>query len=236
MAPRISVVIPAHNEGAIIAAAVAAVLAQSPHEVIVAPGESTDATAQLAERAGAQVVPSARGRARQMNAGAAAASGDVLLFLHADVRLPEGGLDAVRRVMADGAGADPAVVGGAFRLRLDSPRWSLRAIAWLSNLRSEISRVQMGDRAIFVRGSVFRDLPKIPELLRQGEDVYVIVGNGTVDYLYRVTDFQILSADALKLYDTGQPSVFLVTCIPRFYYDYRLVVKAELAGTRAAAF
>lgn len=84
-------------------------------------------------------------------------------------------------------------------------------------------------------GSVFRDLPKIPDLLRQGEDVYVIVGNGAADYLYRVTDFQIVTADALKLQDTGQPSVFLVTCIPRFYYDYRLVVKAELVGTRKAA-
>jgi sortase (surface protein transpeptidase) len=84
-------------------------------------------------------------------------------------------------------------------------------------------------------GSVFRDLPKIPELLRQGEDVYVIIGNGTTDYLYRVSDFQILAADELKLQDTGQPSVFLVTCIPRFYYDYRLVIKAVLVGTRAAA-
>ncbi|MDP2950022.1 MAG: sortase, partial [Chloroflexota bacterium] len=84
-------------------------------------------------------------------------------------------------------------------------------------------------------GSVFRDLPKIPELLRQGEDVYVIVSNGATDFLYRVTDFQVLPGEQLKLYDTGQPSVFLVTCIPRLYYDYRLVVKAELVGTRKAA-
>ena len=147
---RISVIIPALNEGALIAGAVQAVQAQGPHEVIVVDGGSSDDTAAAAQAAGARVVAAPRGRASQMNAGARRASGDVLLFLHADVRLPGDGLMAVERALQR-----PRYVGGAFRLRLDTRRPLLRVIAWLSDLRTHVSSILMGDRAIFVRRSAF---------------------------------------------------------------------------------
>lgn len=88
-----------------------------------------------------------------MNAGATVATGEVLLFLHADVRLPPRGLQAVRSAMAR-----RDRVGGSFRIRFDSPRPLLGAVAFASNLRSELTRVPAGDRAIFVRADAFRAL------------------------------------------------------------------------------
>src|SRR2546428_800677 len=88
--------------------------------------------------------------ARQMNGGAAAARGDVLLFLHADTRLPAGYAQAVA-----GALADPAVVGGRFDVRLDAAGLAYRALGRLISLRSRLTRVATGDQAIFVRRAVF---------------------------------------------------------------------------------
>ncbi len=150
---RISVVIPAWNEGAIIGSTLEVLSAQSPDEVIVSDGGSDDATVAIARAAGARVVTASRGRAAQMNAGAAGAEGEVIVFLHADCRLPEHGLDRIRTAMADGR-----VVGGAFRLRLDTDRPLLRGVAALSNLRTALSSIVMGDRAIFVRATAFQAL------------------------------------------------------------------------------
>src|SRR2546425_611229 len=109
--------------------------------------------------------PAPRGRARQMNAGAAAARGDVLLFLHADTRLPAGYAQAVA-----GALADPAVVGGRFDVRLDAAGLAYRAIGRLISLRSRLTRVATGDQAIFVRRAVFERLGGYP-LVPLMEDV-----------------------------------------------------------------
>ncbi|MBI4575081.1 MAG: TIGR04283 family arsenosugar biosynthesis glycosyltransferase [Planctomycetes bacterium] len=151
--PSVSTVIPTWNEGAIIEDALRRLAEQGPDEVIVADGGSTDGTAERARAAGARVVQAPRGRAPQMNAGAARASGEVLLFLHADVRLPPGGLQAVRAAMARGRR-----VGGFFRIRFDSSAPFLGAVALASNLRSALTRVPAGDRAIFVRADAFRAL------------------------------------------------------------------------------
>src|SRR6478735_1057679 len=111
---RISVIIPALDEAAQIAAAIESARGAAVGEVIVVAGGSGDATVESARVAGAAVITAARGRARQMNAGAAAATGEVLLFLRADTRLPPG-----FGAGADAALADPAVVGGRFDLRLE---------------------------------------------------------------------------------------------------------------------
>ncbi|MFY9724911.1 MAG: glycosyltransferase, partial [Bryobacteraceae bacterium] len=104
--PTISIVIPVYNEEAAIGGLLDNLDGQKDAEVIVADGGSTDRTAELvAQRA--LLVRSATGRAAQMNAGAAAASGQTLLFLHADVRLADGALDQIRYVMEDAA-----IVGG----------------------------------------------------------------------------------------------------------------------------
>src|SRR5437867_3143174 len=106
-----------------------------------------------------------RGRAQQMNAGAAAARGEVLLFLHADTRLPAGYAQAVA-----GALADPAVVGGRFDVRLDAAGLVYQALGRLISLRSRLTRVATGDQAIFVRRVVFERLGGYP-LVPLMEDV-----------------------------------------------------------------
>jgi rSAM/selenodomain-associated transferase 2 len=123
-------------------------------------GGSTDATTAVAARfPRVRLLASRRGRARQMNAGARAARGDVFLFLHADTLLPDGALAAV-----EAAVADPGVVGGRFDVSFDNPRPVFRMIAWFMNLRSRWSGISTGDQTIFVRGPAFEDLGGYPEM------------------------------------------------------------------------
>lgn len=147
---RISVVIPALDEEAQLAAAVASARAPGVGEIIVVDGGSRDATAHVARLHADRVLSAARGRALQMNAGAAAAGGEVLLFLHADTRLPPGFDAAVLDALAD-----PATASGRFDVRLVPGTPLLRAVASLMNLRSRLSGIATGDQAVFVRRAVF---------------------------------------------------------------------------------
>jgi rSAM/selenodomain-associated transferase 2 len=123
-------------------------------------GGSTDATAAIAARfPQVRLLASPRGRARQMNAGARAARGDVLLFLHADTSLPDGALAAM-----EAAVGDPGVVAGRFDVRFDNPRHVFRMIAWFMNQRSRWSGISTGDQAIFVRREVFEALGGYPDM------------------------------------------------------------------------
>jgi len=149
--PRLSIVVPALDEAASIAATVHEALARA-DEVIVVDGGSRDATGEIAAAAGARVIDAPRGRASQMNAGAAIATGDVLLFLHADCRLPAEAGDAVRSAVAGGAR------WGRFDVRLDSSRASLALVGAMMNLRSRLTGIATGDQAIFVDRSLWMAL------------------------------------------------------------------------------
>jgi len=123
-------------------------------------GGSTDATAAIAARSRqVRLLASPRGRARQMNAGARAAGGDVLLFLHADTLLPDGALAAV-----EAAVGDPGVIAGRFDVRFDNPRPVFRMIAWFMNQRSRWSGISTGDQAIFVCREPFEALGGYPDM------------------------------------------------------------------------
>jgi rSAM/selenodomain-associated transferase 2 len=129
-------------------------------EVIVVDGDSPDGTATRARAAGARVLRTAKGRGHQLRKGAAAARGDVLLFLHADTILEAGARDAIEAALAD-----PAVVGGNFLLRFDPPDLWGRFFDTANDLRRRALAIYYGDSAIFVRRSVydaiggFRDQP-----------------------------------------------------------------------------
>jgi rSAM/selenodomain-associated transferase 2 len=154
---RVSIVIPALDEERAIGAVLSAALAQA-DDVVVSDGGSRDRTVEIAREMGARVVAGPRGRGLQLNRGAAAASEagrepeDILLFLHADTALPEGGVELVRQAIAAGA------VGGAFEIRFDGRGWVYRLGERIASLRSRWSRLALGDQAQFVRRERFEDL------------------------------------------------------------------------------
>jgi len=155
--PALSVIIPALNESAQIAATLDSVLCGTGIEVIIVDGGSRDDTAQIARAYGITVLQSAPGRASQMNYGARAASGNTLLFLHADSRLPPDYLENVERVLTR-----HDVVAGAFRLRIDSPRMSLRLVEYFINLRSRLLQMPYGDQALFMKTEIFHAMGGFP--------------------------------------------------------------------------
>jgi rSAM/selenodomain-associated transferase 2 len=131
------------------------------HEAIVVDGGSRDGTVARARAAGtARLLSAPRGRASQMNAGARAATGDVFLFLHADVRLPDDALTWIEEALED-----PEVVAGAFRTWTvpDAGRTWLAPLLHLADLRSRYSGLPYGDQALFVRAGVFRQAGGFPE-------------------------------------------------------------------------
>jgi rSAM/selenodomain-associated transferase 2 len=156
---RISIIMPMLNEERTVAATLAALSPLAPDEVIVVDGGSTDRTRDIVGHTSATLLMAPRGRAQQMNRGARAARGEVLLFLHADTRLPASALADVRAAMAD-----PRCVGGRFDVRLDRDDWMFRLIGTLINLRSRLTKSATGDQAIFVRRTIFEDIGGFPNL------------------------------------------------------------------------
>jgi rSAM/selenodomain-associated transferase 2 len=157
----ISIVIPTLNEELALPATLASVFdQQNEHEIIVVDGGSDDETLTIVETAAARhrelrVLVADRGRARQLNAGAAAAGGDWLLFLHADTVLPQ---NALRHI----AGLPETVAAGCFRHRFSGGSPVLRTLSWFHNRRFQVTRVIYGDQAMFVRRPLFLRLGGFP--------------------------------------------------------------------------
>jgi rSAM/selenodomain-associated transferase 2 len=147
---RLSVIVPTLDEEATLASTLAHARRPGDVELVVVDGGSRDGTVHVARPLADRVLGAPRGRAAQMNAGAAAARGAVLLFLHADTRLP----DHYPALVAD-ALAPADVVGGRFDIRLDAPGLAYRVIERLIGLRSRLTGVATGDQAIFVRRDAF---------------------------------------------------------------------------------
>jgi rSAM/selenodomain-associated transferase 2 len=156
---KISIVIPVLNEANAICDVLAQVLKAREVEIIVVDGGSHDETVTLAQSMGVKVISATAGRANQMNAGAVVATGEILLFLHADTRLPGKFETFIRRALQD-----PKTVAGAFELQIDARLRGLRAIEAMVNLRSRLLHLPYGDQAIFLKSSVFRKLGGFPNL------------------------------------------------------------------------
>jgi len=151
---RLSVIVPVWNEATAIGALLQSLqlLQAQGHEVIVADGGSTDGTQGLARLVCDQLVSAELGRSAQMNAGAAVAQGDVLLFLHADTMLPA---DAVQQLQAF---LPTPNAWGRFDVRLSGSRPLFRVISWFMNKRSRLTGICTGDQAMFVRRDTFETL------------------------------------------------------------------------------
>ncbi len=156
---NISVIIPAINEADNIANTIESIAPGDKKEVIVVDGGSNDDTVGIAKSLGTRVITSAPPRARQMNRGAAEATGDVLLFLHADTRLPERFEEFVLNSFKQ-----PGTVAGAFELRIDSDIPALRLIERLANWRSRCLKTPYGDQAIFILSRVFHQVGGFPDI------------------------------------------------------------------------
>jgi rSAM/selenodomain-associated transferase 2 len=153
---KLSIVIPVLDEAAVLPGTLRSLapLRARGHEVIVADGGSADGSAALAAPLADAVLAAPRGRARQMNAGAARATGEALVFLHADTRLPEGADTAI-------AGALAQRGWGRFDARIEGRSPLLAVIGWSMNWRSRLTGIATGDQAIFVRRSRFAGFPEI---------------------------------------------------------------------------
>jgi rSAM/selenodomain-associated transferase 2 len=158
--PPLSIIVPVLDEASSIEATLAAVqpLRLRGIEVVVVDGGSRDATRALARPLADRVIDAPRGRASQMNAGARAAGGAVLLFLHADTVLPEGAADIGRRLDASGR------EWGRFDLAIARADPLLALVAQLMNARSRLTGIATGDQAMFVRRAAFEAVGGFPEI------------------------------------------------------------------------
>lgn len=162
---RLSVIVPVLNEQAVLPALMTQLLSLQTQgcEVIVVDGGSTDGTAEALSTQGIKVVPSARGRARQMNSGVACATGETLLFLHADTQLPAAAVSILRRVLTE----NPTKIWGRFDVAITGGRgyqqFCLNMVAGCMNLRSRITGIATGDQAMFIRTQAFNALGGFPD-------------------------------------------------------------------------
>lgn len=157
---QVSVIVPMLNEVAILPDLLAHLThrqaqASATVEVLLVDGGSTDDSVLVAKAAGFRVLHSARGRAQQMNTGAIQANGEYLLFLHADTRLPDQGIEHVLQALARGG-------WGRFDVTITGSARMLRVIAWMINRRSRFNGIATGDQAMFVRRRWFERLGRFP--------------------------------------------------------------------------
>ncbi len=215
---KLSIIIPTYNEAAVIQQLLAYVQQHSSPgtELLVADGGSTDGTRGMAAELGVRVILCQRkGRGPQMNEGAAASSGDLLYFLHADTFPPKGFETHIRQAVEQGAGS------GCFRLRFDTAHWFLQLNAWFT--RFDVEAIRFGDQSLFVRREVF---------LREGgfdERMLLLEDQEVIGRLRKTAPFVVLPqqvvTSARKYKTTGiyrlQAGYFLI------YGLYRLGVAQE---------
>ena len=155
----ISIIIPVLNEASTIAQVISSARNAENVEIIVADGGSSDGTVEIATSLADRVISTTPGRATQMNAGAAASTGDILLFLHADTHLPHGYDTSARQALAN-----QSIVGGAFELKIDAPLLSLRLVETGVNCRAHFLQMPYGDQAIFLKTVTFNQMGGFPHL------------------------------------------------------------------------
>lgn len=183
--PSLSVIIPTRNEETRIGRVLKALKRSPVLEVLVVDGESSDQTAAIARAEGARVLFCPPSRGIQLNAGARAARGELLVFLHADTIPPPDFIFWVQDTLAR-----PGVSAGAFRMRLEGPERSFRLIEWMINLRACVWKRPFGDQALFMRAKTFHKVGGFP-------DYPILEDYEIVRRLKRVGKIQIARASVL---------------------------------------
>lgn len=150
---HISIIIPTLNEANVIEKTITRLPKSEQVEILVVDGGSSDGTDEMARELGARVLSTAPSKAKQMNSGAAEARGEVLLFLHADTRLPEKFEEKVMK-----AAAHQGFCAGAFTLGIDSEDWRMRFIERVANWRARFFKMPYGDQALFVSRRLFQEI------------------------------------------------------------------------------
>ena len=158
---KISIIIPTLNEASVIKPTLSSLqpLRKRGHELIVVDGGSTDRTADIAVTSADQIFTTAKGRAHQMNYGAAQAEGEILLFLHADTTLPENADELILEALTN-----PKTSWGRFDIQFTGSHWLFRLIAYCMNHRSRITAICTGDQAIFVTQTLFNSVSGFPAI------------------------------------------------------------------------
>lgn len=167
MKPQLSIIIPVVNEAGQLAAKLQALqVLRNRCQLLLVDGGSDDGSAQIAEPLVDQVLPSPRGRARQMNCGAAGAQADVLLFLHADTRLPDNAVNLIIQAIDNG------YHWGRFDVSFDNTQPIFRLIAFMMNRRSRLTGIATGDQALFMTRQAFQAVAGFPDIALM-EDIAV---------------------------------------------------------------
>lgn len=158
---RLSIIIPVLNEAGEIKSFLEPLqsLRKGGHELLLVDGGSRDATVEIARTMVDKLVASPAGRAMQMNAGAKAATGEVLLFLHADTTLPAQAISLIERALQGGR------QWGRFDVRLSGRHLMLRFVERMMNWRSCLTGIATGDQAIFVKRDIFQQVGAFPEIV-----------------------------------------------------------------------
>ncbi|MDD3471287.1 MAG: TIGR04283 family arsenosugar biosynthesis glycosyltransferase [Syntrophaceae bacterium] len=160
MNSSVSVIIPTLNEEPNLEVCINALGSMRDFELIVVDGGSRDDTVTIAKKMDAQVFTTSPCRASQMNLGARMASGEILVFLHADTLLPDNWIQIVRKTLVP-----PNVILGAFEFSLDELRWQFLLIRKLANFRSRFFQMPYGDQALFVGRDNFYRIGGFPEIM-----------------------------------------------------------------------
>ena len=159
---RYSFIMPVYREEEIITSAIDHLMCLQKFadaEIIIVDGDPQGSTLKRISNINVKTISCPQGRARQMNCGAAQAAGDILIFLHADTRLPENALKNISALLED-----KEIVGGAFDLGIDSERFAFRIIEKMASWRSRLTRIPYGDQSIFIRTDYFRQLGGFSDL------------------------------------------------------------------------
>ncbi|WKJ90283.1 TIGR04283 family arsenosugar biosynthesis glycosyltransferase [Methylomonas montana] len=159
MKPALSIIIPVVNEAEQLAGKLQVLQPLRPHcELLLVDGGSDDDSPSIANPLVDKVFHSSRGRARQMNAGAARAAAEVFLFLHADTRLPDNAIELILKAI------DAGGMWGRFDVQFDSPQAIFKLIAFMMNWRSRLTGIATGDQALFITRGAFQAAGGFPEI------------------------------------------------------------------------